>query len=271
MVTYTVWPRLYTLPPYSIGWPYIITNPRRKQWALSYLRRHKEKVESIIIDSGVEIFRSGKKDYPGGPMRWFQRMLELRREIGRILGDKEIYIVSPDYPADYPGNTIENNVEKTIRVLEKILELHGSEGIIGVLQGDPIWVDKDLSRFQQHISLYRDLAGQVEYWAVGTLCTLSSIRIWGIPEREAIRWIRRTVETARETIGNRKLHIFGLWLRALPAVKNAIYSFDSQAWTRPVSRRLKRNWSAKNTEEREIYFKAWIRRYLSIVRQKQLL
>jgi len=265
-------PKLYTTPPYTIPWPYIITNPRRRRWILSYLRRHRKNIESLIIDSGVEIFRSRAREYPGGPLRWFRKMLDLKKKISRTLST-EIWLVAPDYPADYPGAEIENNVERTLKVLREIEERYGTEGTMAVIQGKPIWEDPDLSKFKEYVEMYKaeEIFQKYEYIGLGTVCTLSSIRIRGIPEREAIRWIRRTVETARETIGNRKLHIFGLWLRALPAVKNAIYSFDSQAWTRPVSRRLKRNWSAKNTEERELYFRAWIRRYLSIVRQKTIL
>ena len=94
-------PKLYTTPPYRAPWPYIITNPRRERWALSYLKRHRESVESIIIDSGVEIFRSGARDYPGGPLKWFRKILDIKRKASRIL-NAEIWVVAPDYPADYP-------------------------------------------------------------------------------------------------------------------------------------------------------------------------
>ena len=264
-------PKLYTTPPYTIPWPYIITNPRRRRWILSYLRKHKKHIGSIIIDSGVEIFRSRNGEYPGGSEKWFGRMLELKKAISSIV-DAEIWVVSPDYPSDYPGNPIPNNIERTLRVLRWVEKTHGTEGVIAVVQGKPIWMDQNLETFIWALKQYRE-AGVLKkygYVALGTVCTLSSIRLRGIREETAITWIKKSVELLRRET-NSKIHVFGLWLRALRTVKNMITSFDSQAWTRPVTRKLKKNWSAKNTREREQYFWAWVERYLGIVRQKQLL
>ena len=161
-------------------------------------------------------------------------------------------------------------MERTLKVLREVEERYGTEGTMAVIQGKPIWEDPDLSRFRKYVRIYRaeGIFQKYEYIGLGTACTLNNLRLRGIREETATRWIRRSVDILRRH--TEKIHVFGLWLRALRTIKDTIHSFDSQAWTRPVTRKLRRNWSAKNTEERELYFQAWIERYLRIVRQKTL-
>ncbi|RLI17110.1 hypothetical protein DRO54_11995, partial [Candidatus Bathyarchaeota archaeon] len=78
-----------------------------------------------------------------------------------------------------------------------------------------------------------------------------------------------TYRLARKLLPDKKLHVFGLKVRALKLVKGIIDSFDITAWTRPVNSKLG-NWSCKNSEERRRFFKAWISRLNEILSQKTL-
>ena len=49
--------KFYTLPPFDIYWPNILVNGNNPSLGVKYLRRWGRKVEMVIIDSGVEIFR----------------------------------------------------------------------------------------------------------------------------------------------------------------------------------------------------------------------
>jgi hypothetical protein len=56
--------RFFTLPPSGVYWPYVLINANRPERGLRYLRRW-GRVEVVIVDSGVEIFRDPSvRDYP---------------------------------------------------------------------------------------------------------------------------------------------------------------------------------------------------------------
>ena len=93
--------RFYTLPPSDVNWPHILINANNP--ALSYIRKHRKAIKSVIVDSGIEIFRNPEvKDYPKGHI---YRIVKLHNYLRRILPDAEVYVTVPDYCDDYhPGS-----------------------------------------------------------------------------------------------------------------------------------------------------------------------
>jgi hypothetical protein len=61
-----------------------------------------------------------------------------------------------------------------------------------------------------------------------------------------------------------------LRLNALKKVYWLIDSFDTTAWTRPVDRTLKANYSCKTKEERIRFFERWLEKYNFITRNMTL-
>ena len=113
-------PRFYTLPPVVIPYPYILINCNRSEPGIQYIFRNMEFIESVIIDSGVEIFRDPSiKDYPHGH---FDKLVNLYKRIKKLLSDREVYVVIPDYPDDYnPKSLWVNGKDNVMRTLENIV------------------------------------------------------------------------------------------------------------------------------------------------------
>ena len=250
--------RFYTLPPSDVDWQYILINANNP--ALGYIRKHKEAIKSVIVDSGIEIFRNPKvKDYPRGHIF---RIVKLHNCLRRILPNTEIYATIPDYPDDYhPGNlwlSLETtNIERTVQNVVKYTEKFDYVNWLIPVQG---W-NRSPGSIRRCVKRYREygILSEFNYFAIGNLCVEPDAKI-----------IYETVKIARDLLPDKKIHVFGLKLRALRLVKGFIDSFDSTAWTRPVNAKLG-NWSCKNSEERKCFFKAWISRLNEILSQKTLL
>jgi len=250
--------RFYTLPPSDVDWPYILINANNP--ALGYIRKHRKAIKSVIVDSGIEIFRNPEvKDYPKGHI---YKIVKLHNYLRRILPNTEIYATIPDYPDDYNPRNLwlsdyETNIERTVQnVIKCTLEFDYVNWLIPI-QG---W-NKQPKSVQECVKLYETydwILKRYHYFAVGNLCVEPDAKI-----------IYETVKIARELLPDKKLHVFGLKLRALELVKGFIDSFDSTAWTRPVNSKLG-NWSCKNSEERKRFFYAWINRLNEILSQKLL-
>ena len=250
--------RFYTLPPSDVNWPYILINANNP--ALSYIRKHRKAIKSVIIDSGIEIFRNPKvKDYPKGHI---YRIVKLHNYLRRILPNTEIYTTIPDYPDDYHPRNLwlsdyETNIERTVANIIKYTWDFDYVNWLIPIQG---WHrhPKSIERCIYWLDKYAIL-DRYDYFAIGNLCVEPDAKI-----------IYETVKIARDLLPDKKLHVFGLKLRALRLVKGFIDSFDSTAWTRPVNSKLG-NWSCKNSEERKRFFYAWISRLNEILSQKTLL
>ena len=242
--------RFYTLPPSDVDWPYILINANNP--ALGYIRKHRKAIKSVIVDSGIEIFRNPEvKDYPKGHI---YRIVKLHNCLRRILPNTEIYATIPDYPDDYhPGNlwlSLETtNIERTVQNVVKYTEKFDYVNWLIPVQR---W-NRSPRSIRRCVKLYReyDILSEFNYFAIGN-CVEPDAKI-----------IYETVKIARELLPDKKL-------RALRLVKGFIDSFDSTAWTRPVNSKLG-NWSCKNSEERKRFFKAWISRLDEILSQKTLL
>ena len=251
--------RFYTLPPSGVDWPYILINANNP--CLSYIRKHKHAIKSVIVDSGIEIFRNAEvKDYPKG---YIYRIVKLHNYLRRILPNAEIYATIPDYPDDCHPRSLwlspeVTNIERTFQNVVKYTEEFDYVNWLIPVQG---W-NKQPESIEECIDLYYayGIVFKYDYFAVGNLCVEPDVKI-----------IYETVKNARQLLPDKKLHVFGLKLKALKLVKGYIDSFDSMAWTRPVNSNLNANWSCKNNQERKRYFYAWINRLNEILSQKTLL
>jgi len=269
-------PVFFTLPPPSIAHEYIIFSPLSETDGIRYLKKHKRVIKEIMIDAGVRIFERGAKEYPGGPLKVFRKQLIIARRARTIVPNARIYVVIPDYPADYPNNIIENNTEKTLRVINTIREKYGTVNntatLVAVVQAKSIWDDPQLQTLKQALEQYKaeGIFNDFTYIALGTVCTIAQLRLKKIPIRKAIKWINSSVKLVRRYTITR-LHVFGLWIKALLAIYDMIDSFDSSAWTRPISRKkLQANYSAKNMRQRVLFFQTWKQKANYILAQSKL-
>ena len=248
----------YTLPPSNVNWSYVLINANNP--VLGYIRRHGHAIKSVIIDSGIEIFRNpATKDYPKGHI---YEIIKLYNRVRRILPNAEVYATVPDYCDDYhPGNLwISREITNIERTFQNVVEYTEKFDYVNWLIPIQGW-NKQPKSIERCIKLYQGygILSEFNYFAIGNLCVEPDIKI-----------IYATCHFARKLLPKKKLHVFGLRLRALKLVKSFIDSFDSMAWTRPVSSSLG-NWSCKNLEERKRFFYAWVNRMNEILSQKTLL
>ena len=233
-------PCFYTLPP--VPWPWILINAHKPR--LGYLRKHWKEIRSVIIDSGVELFRDPNvKEYPNG---WWDRLISIYREAKAWVRD--VWVTVPDYPDDYhPGSlwldgktNIERTVENILTALDKFPEVNW----LIPLQGH----NKRPHSLIKSINYLRDFGviERREYFAIANLCVEPKTDI-----------IVKSVGLVRQELPSKKLHVFGIKLNALRKIGHLIDSFDSFAWTRPV---WGKGHSAKTIEERRKYFREWVNR-----------
>ena len=251
-------PIFFTAPP--IPYPYILVNAHNPTPGFHSLRISRKVARMVILDSGIEIFRDPNiKDYPNN---WAKRLLKLYGKIKATVPKATVYAVAPDYCDDYhpralwlsPEQTnIERTVQNAIFYTGKFPHVNWILSIQGWYQ-DPQSPLRCIKLYDKY-GLLKDF----EYFAIGNFCM----------ELETIKGILLTIAN---WLRNKRLHVFDLKLRVLPAVQATIFSFDSFAWTRPVSKsKLKANWSCKNNEERIRFFKAWLARVNEIKSQRSLL
>ena len=245
--------RFYTLPPVEIPYPFILINANRPN--LYYVIRHRDFIVSVIIDSGVEIFRDPSvKDYPPNH---FEKLVSLYRQVKNIVRDAEVYVTVPDYPDDYHPKSLwlngKTNIERTLDNILYALNSYSEVNWLIPIQGhyrNPRSVVYALELYQKHdIPLDR-------YIAVANLCV-----------EERTRYVVETIKLAYSWLWNNgyyhtKIHVFGPDTRSIYHIKNIIHSFDSMAWTRP---RDHGGWSAKNNSERIYMFLTYIAKHSQII------
>lgn len=235
--------RFYTLPPLQVAYPYVLINANRPEDGLRYIRRHAGLVESVIIDSGIEIFRKKECfDYPPGHLG---RIVRIYHRVKQLV--KDVWATCPDYCDDYHPRQLwlsngYTNIERTVDSVLKCLEKHPDVNWIIPVQG---WNRKPRSVLRC-LNLYKEYGVDGEYYGVANLCVEKSENI-----------IVKTVRYVKSMLGDKRIHVFGLSLPVARRLRYDIYSFDSMAWTRPVDRK---GWSCKNTEERVKYFIKWVKR-----------
>ena len=94
------------------------------------------------------------------------------------------------------------------------------------------------------------------YVAVANLCVETSGAIIARGVKYVHHWL------VQHGYRGHRIHVFGMKIGALERVRSILHSFDSTAWTRPLTAKLWRrgNWSCKNEAERELYFCVYIDR-----------
>jgi hypothetical protein len=201
---------IYTRPPYPWMWyPYLVLSVTDST-SPQYVRRD---VESIIIDSGVhKVFKEWRlKEYPGGYEAWIHRVAMLYYRVKNYARD--VYAVIPDYPSDYPENPIHDNVERTIRNIEYALDNYSNVKWIIPIQGRPNSVQSVVNTINKLREL--DLL-KSDYVAVAPTCVAKSVD-----------FLRRLAVAARQLLRDKKIHMFGVTMRAWSAIDKYIDSTDT--------------------------------------------
>jgi len=234
--------RFYTLPPKEIKWPYILINANNPNKGINYILAHKPK--SVIIDSGVEIFRNSHiKDYPPNHI---YRLIYLFKLVRKYVN--EVWVTVPDYPDDYHPKALwingKDNIQRTVENVIKYVDEYPEVSWLIPIQGhneDPLSVMKSISAYEE-----LGILDRFEYFAIANLCVSKKLST-----------IVKTVNAVYLQIPNKKLHAFGISLSAVKRLRGKLFSFDSMAWTFP---RKSGGHSCKNEEERKVYFYAYVSR-----------
>jgi hypothetical protein len=201
---------IYTRPPYHWMWyPYLVlsvTDPT----SIRYVRRD---VESIIIDAGVhKVFKEWRlKEYPGGYKAWIHRVASFYYAVKNYVRD--VYAVIPDYPSDYPENPIQDNVERTIRNIEYALDNYSSVNWIIPVQGKP----NSIKSVADTIDKLRQLGLlRSSYVAIAPTCVTKSVD-----------FLRRLAFTSRQLLRDKRIHMFGVTMKAWSAIDKYVDSTDT--------------------------------------------
>ena len=236
--------RFYTLPPFEIGWPFVLINANNPNGGLKYVRMHRPK--GVIIDSGVEIFRDPNvKEYPPNHI---YRLIYLFKYVRKY--SDEVHVTIPDYPDDYnPGSLWvdgKDNIERTVENVIKYIDMYPKVDWLVPIQGH----NEDPSSIIKSIGLYDEMGilDRFEYFAIANLCVSKKMGT-----------IVKTVNTAYLYLPQKRLHAFGISLNAVKRLGGKLFSFDSMAWTFPRGRG---GHSVRNERERKLYFM----RYLETLR-----
>ncbi|MCD6411524.1 MAG: hypothetical protein J7L20_03755 [Thermoplasmata archaeon] len=230
--------KFFTLPPYRISWPYVLINARNYEGGLRYIRKHKNAVKAVIIDSGIEIFRNPRiKDYPKD---WVYRLLMIYKMVKKEVPHAEVRLTCPDYCDDYHPKSLWlseeiTNIERTVENVRKYYFKYDWVNWLIVVQGHY----KKPESVKRCLDLYEELGvlEKHDYFAIGNLCVERSDRI----VLKTARIVRRRLRK------DKKIHVFGMKLGCVRKLQGLINSFDTMAWTRPVSKKkLGVCWSCKN-------------------------
>ena len=250
--------RFYTFPPSDVPYPYILCNARNIDRCVSYLRKHAKIVKAVIIDSGIEIFRDPNvKEYPYGADTWIALQARRYRIVKNAVPHAEVYVTCPDYCDDYHPRALwlsetYTNIERTFDNVLKCVKRYPDVPWLIPIQGHY----RDPGSLLKSLELYRNagLLSRDGYYAIANLCVERSGEIIHRSVLAVRKWLHENLG------GIPRLHVFGMKIAALKLVKNMIFSFDSLAWTRPVSSKLYRKYphSAKNTEQRTLFFCEYI-------------
>jgi hypothetical protein len=190
-------------------YPYLILSITDKSSPM-YVRSY---VTSVIIDSGVhKVFHElGLNEYPGGYQVWIHKMVQFYDLVKRVV--KDTWVVIPDYPSDYPNNPISDNVERTIRNIEYALNNYQDVRWIIPIQGKPNSVQSvanTIAKLKQ-LGLLRS-----SYVAIAPTCVTKSVV-----------FLKRLAFTARQLLRDKKIHMFGVTVKALKDISKYVDSTDT--------------------------------------------
>ncbi len=247
--------RFYTLPPLEIPYPYVLINANRPENGLRYIVRHRDIIESVIIDSGVEIFRDPSvKDYPPNH---FEHLVSLYKRVRSYVSGVEIYVTVPDYPDDYYHRSLWisdeiTNIERTLENIKYALTSYPEVKWLIPVQGHyekPSSIVYALELYQKHDVPLDD------YIALANLCVSRKCSVIQRTISLAYYWLVRNGYEA-------DIHVFGPSVSCLRHAKKMVYSFDSMAWTKP---RTFGGSSAWNGRERVYLFITFLHRYADLI------
>ena len=244
--------RFYTLPPKQIPYPYVLINAVRPK--VDYLVRYREFLDSVIIDSGVEMFRDpAVKDYPPN---WFDRLAMLFKRVTSIAPHAKVWVTVPDYPDDYHPKALwvggKTNIERTLDNIIYALTSYPEVRWLIPVQGHNRKPHSVVSALEMYVS--KDIPLD-KYIAIANLCVERSDKVMVTTVKLAHDWLMRNGIMP-------KIHVFGPDVSAIAKLSRYVYSFDSMAWTKP---RVNGYWSAKNDVERIWLFITWIHKYANII------
>lgn len=191
-----------------------------------------------ILDSGVEIFLKGAKEYPNG---FFDKYAFTCQQYTEIFGDR-LWCVIPDYPDDYRNNPIEHNVRKTLRNIKRFHKVKGVNWVYP-LQSDYL----NLQNF--HDSCHQVMKYCPERIAIGTVCKTRNLQ-----------FIEKACRMAHQHFPVSHIHAFGPTLSALPRILPFIDSWDSCAYFYNENATL-----CKTAEERKLAFERYVEKINKIL------
>ena len=176
-----------------------------------------------------------------------------------LLRKAEIYVTIPDYPDDYHPKNLwisenKTNIERTIENILYAIEKYPNVKWLIPIQGHNR-KPKSLIRFLNLLKEHGFDFEKYDYYAVANLCVERNVEIIKFGVQYVYSWFKENLGYVP------KLHVFGLKINALKYIKHFIFSFDSMAWTRPVSSMLhsKYPFSCKNEKQRELFFAEYIK------------
>jgi len=249
----------FTLPPDKIPYTFILINAHRPERGLSYIARHRKTVLTVIVDSGVEIFRrDGVKDYPGGSKAWISHLVRLYNTVRSLVPDATVFVTCPDYVDDYVPRSLWlsdkiTNIERTVENVRLCTTQYPHVNWLIPIQGHY----RNLGSLLRSIDYYWEMNvfDKHSYFAIANLCVEVDVDLI----HRSVLAVRRKLRDLG-VLDRVNLHIFGLKIVALRKVGDSIFSFDSVGWTKPVDKvvRSVRNASAKNERERTLFFCRYI-------------
>jgi len=201
--------------------------------------------EHAILDPGISIFKN-VPEYPSG---FLQRWLSIAKwTVERTNG--KVWVTIPDYPDDENPGLTGDNVGKTLNNIKWFMEKDPNLPWLVVLQArylNPFSFFESCERTKDLLGDY----GDYPRIGIGTVC-----------KTRKLEFIEYCCRVARTVFPRAWIHAFGLTLRALPRVKNHIDSFDSSAFTFPVTP-LREGYDgiwgqARTDSEKTVYFKRYV-------------
>lgn len=205
----------------------------------------------VIVDVGVmDYLRGSRTDFDGGFWDALWSAAERVRCLSRSYGFCYV-VVMPDYPA-----TIRGNVKRTMRLQKLLLSHDGGVPWLPVAQrpadGDHL----------EHLRWLCETGIVARYGCV----VLGNLKLLGRNYSSIASMIEKA-RRAREKYGLHtvRLHAFGIQLNVVAAAKDVLSpgSWDNTGWTYPRGSGM---WSAKDHEEKIVYFKVYLDRIVKLLR-----
>jgi len=245
----------FTIPPMTVKWPWILVNqfnvdtsPRTltftidgskievqtESYGWSYLLAHRQSVELILLDSGVEKLFRRPNPFPDYPPEYENLWLRNVERLTKLFGRDRVIVTVPDYPDDYVHvwgkphalwkdgkDNIERSVENAVYYWDKYCTKLGLRCLIPV-QGhfeDPASISRSVKLLHEY-----GLLKEGEIFGIANLCTTKRTSV-----------IVEEARIARSLIGSGKwIHVFGPSLAAAGSLARYVDSFDTAV---PYSRR----------------------------------